>query len=132
MRTGSTDGIDSAAEFLDLPGEADRLRCNPMLTSTRARVRGLAAVLAVLLLVFCLSAVGPAVEDKGACSGLDPSERICAQSGTVGPTPVVAHQLVAIHTVALPATPLPRDKVSPEPVQHRADPSTPRAPPRLA
>jgi hypothetical protein len=38
---------------------------------------------------------------------------------------------VAIHTVVLPATPLPRDEVSPEPVQHHADLASPRAPPSL-
>lgn len=118
--------------MLDLPDEPDTLRHKPMLTATHSRVRGLAVPLVVLLLMFCLSGVAPAVVEEAACGGLDSSARICAQSGTVAPIPVVAHQLVAVHTAALPASPLPRDEVSPEPVQHHAYLSTPRAPPSLA
>ena len=118
--------------MLDLPDEPDTLRHKPMVTATRSRIWGLAVPLAVLVLVFCLSGVAPAVAEEAACGGVDSSARICAQSGTVVPIPVVAHQLGAIHTLALPATPLPRDEVSPEPIQHHPHLSTPRAPPSLA
>jgi hypothetical protein len=97
----------------------------------RVRCWGAAAPLAVLLLMFCLSAVLPAAADEPACGGLDSSERVCAQSGTATPILAVVHQLPSIQPLVFPGMPVSPDRVTPEPAQHHADPYTPRAPPSL-
>lgn len=121
--------------LLDLPDGSDTLRAtsndNDMVTMSRGHIWRWALPLAVLLLMFCLSAAPPAVAEEPACGGPNSSERVCAQSGTGEPIPALAPQLVATHTVALPTSPLPRDEASPEPLQHHADLATPRAPPSL-
>jgi len=103
-----------------------------MMTVTRRRCWRVAVPLAVLLLMFCLSAVLPAVADAPACGGLDSSERVCAQPGTAAPVLAIVHDLPSIQALVLPSMPLSPDGASCEPVQHHADLSTPRAPPSLS
>ena len=102
------------------------------MTLTRFGGWRVAALLAVLVPVFCLSAALPAAAHEHPCAGPDSSERVCAQSGTTAPVLAVAHEVPPILTVAFPATPLSADRVSSGPVQHHADRSTPRAPPSIA
>lgn len=89
----------------------------------------MALPLAVLLLMFCLGAVVPAMGPG--CGESDSAARVCAQSGTATPILAVVHALPPIQTLVLPGMPLSPEKISAEPMQHHADPSTPRAPPRL-
>lgn len=120
--------------LLDLTDGSDTLPLTfaDMAIMSRALIRGWALPLAVLLLMFCLSAAPPAVAEEPACGGLDSSERVCAQSGTSTPIFAVAHELIPIQTLDLPGIPLSPDGASSEPAQHHADLSTPRAPPSLA
>lgn len=116
----------------DLPIRSDRLHGSSMITTIRGRYRGMAAPLAVLLLMFCLSVALPAGADETGCGGLDTSGRICTQSGSAMPIVAVVHDQPPIQTFVVPGIALSPDGVSAEPVQHHADPSTPRAPPGLA
>jgi hypothetical protein len=111
--------------------EFDTLRNELVMTATRARYWRLALPLAVLLLMFCLSAALPAAAEEPACGGLDSSERVCAQSGTTTPILAVVLDLPPVQTLYLPGTLALPDGASADPVQHHADLSTPRAPPSL-
>lgn len=102
-----------------------------MMTSTRVRCWTVTAPLAVLLLMFCLSAAQPAVAHEPGCGGLDSSERVCAQPGTSTPIVALVHELPPIQALVLPAMPLSPERASFAPIQHHAERSTPRAPPSL-
>ena len=99
------------------------------MTTLRLRRLKVAAPLAMLLLVFCLSAVPSAIADQPACGGLDSSGRVCAQSGSATPILAVVHELPPSQILDLPGIPLCLDGDSAEVVQYHADPATPRAPP---
>ena len=106
-------------------------RVAAMITATRARCWSMAAPLAVLLLMFCFSALPAAVADELACGGMDSSARVCAQSGASTPIVAVVQELPPIQALALPAMPLWPEGDSFAPIQHHAERSTPRAPPSL-
>lgn len=103
-----------------------------MMTATRIRYWSVVAPLAVLLLMFCLSAAPTAVADEPGCGGVDSSARVCAQSGASNPIVALVHELPPFQALTLPATPLSPEVVSLAPIQHHAERSTPRAPPSLA
>lgn len=121
------------ARLLDLADGSDTLRVafNDMAMMSRARIRGWAVPLAVLLFMFCLSAGAPAVAEEPACGGLDLSERVCAQPGTSTPILAVVHAPPPIQALDFPGMARSPDGASSEPVQHHADLSAPRAPPSL-
>jgi hypothetical protein len=102
-----------------------------MMTATRARYWRLALPLAVLLLMFCMSAAPPAAAEEPGCGGLDSSERVCAQSGATTPILAVVLDLLPVQTLDLPGIRVSPDGASADPVQHQADLATPRAPPSL-
>ena len=103
-----------------------------MMTATRIRCWSVAAPLAVLVLMFCFSALPAAGADDPGCGGVPSSARVCAQSGASTPIVAVVHELPPIQALALPAMPLSPEGASFAPIQHHAERSTPRAPPSLA
>jgi hypothetical protein len=90
---------------------------------------GTAAVLAVLVMAFCLSSLTPAMAGDAGCQVPEPSARICGQSGD--PHSIsVAVQDVAPVLGASASTAWPPVASLPVVVsQFHAGPSTPRAPP---
>ena len=95
----------------------------------RAGRHGLAALMAVLVLGFCLSSAVPAMGADLGCQGAESGGRICAQPGTAGLILVVVPEMSLLQPDR--GTPgwltAPPDPVSgPE---FHADRSTPRAPP---
>lgn len=98
----------------------------------RWEMRGAIAVMAAMVLAFCLSGVVPAPAHAGgpACDSAGPSPTICAQPGTGQPAPAIGIQAVphlgpagaasAPLVVAPASAPIPRV---------HAGPSSPRAPP---
>lgn len=92
-------------------------------------VRSIAAAVAALLFVFCLSSAAPADSASTGCQGPDPSPRMCGQPGVVTPLVALAPQVPQVDWqrtvfVGLRAAPL-GEAVHQFPV----DPSAPRAPP---
>ena len=116
--------------MLDLMVRSDTVAV--MITATRIRYWSVAAPLVVLVLMFCLSAAPAAVADDPGCGGVDSSARVCAQSGASTPLVAIVHELPPIQALTLPAMPLSSEAISPTPIQHHAELSTPRAPPSLA
>lgn len=96
---------------------------------TRWGIRSVAAVVAALVLVFCLSSVALADSASTGCQGPDHSPRMCEQPGGVTPHVALAPQVPQVHwqrTVFVGFRPAPRG----EAVQQFAiDLSDPRAPP---
>jgi hypothetical protein len=95
----------------------------------RAGLHGLAAVMAVLVLGFCLSSAVPAMGADLGCQGAEAGGRICAQPGTASlilfVVPEMSHLQPDRGTAAWLGAPA-------EPVsglEFHADRSTPRAPP---
>ena len=102
------------------------------------RIRGLfarwgmrsgAAVLAALLLVFCLSSVAPADPAGMGCQGPEPSPRMCGQPGASKPLIVLSPEIPQVEwqqAVVVSLEPAPRSEIIP---QFHPDLSAPRAPP---
>ena len=89
----------------------------------------MAAVLTLLVLAFCLSSFTPAIAGDTGCQVLEPSPRICGQSGAPDSLSVVVQHVApvsgaSVSTAWLLVTPLPVVAF-----QFHAGPSTPRAPP---
>lgn len=84
------EGGSKSRWFLDLSGQSVTVRdeLEPMMTPCRRSVcqgaRGVAIIMAVLVLVFCLSSVAAASAETTGCRGPDPSPRMCAPSGPAG------------------------------------------------
>ena len=110
---------------------SDTLRSSSMVTRIHSSRSKVAVPLALLVLMFCLSIALPATGYESGCGGLESAGRVCAQSGGVTPVLAVVQDQPPIRAFALPGVPLAPDGASVEPVQHHADPSAPRAPPRL-
>ena len=94
-----------------------------------AGLHGLAALMAVLVLAFCLSSAVPAMGVDLGCQGAEAGGRICAQPGTAGLILVVVPEMSLLQPErgTLAWLIAPADPVSgPE---FHADRSTPRAPP---
>ncbi len=96
---------------------------------TSKALSGIAAALVVLVLAFCLSSVAHAAADLG-CQGAEPCPRICNQSGTFDPIPVlVVDQVSPLHLGLASIRWL---SLAPLPLlasHSHAGPSSPRAPP---
>src|SRR6266508_2806652 len=102
------------------------------------RIRGLfarwgmrsgAAVLAALLLVFCLSSIAPADPAGMGCHGPEPSPRMCGQPGASEPLIVLSPEVPQFEwqrAAFVSLEPAPRNEIIP---QFPLDPSAPRAPP---
>jgi hypothetical protein len=95
----------------------------------RTRLHGLAALMAVLVLGFCLSSAVPAMGADLGCQGAESGGSVCAQPGTAGPILVVVPEVSLLHPdrgtrawLTAPADPVSGPEL-------HADHSTPRAPP---
>lgn len=99
--------------------------------SSFARVerRGLAAVIAVLVLACCLTSVAPALAADAGCGMSGPSARICAPPGAADSVLAAPPQMPLVPPRPASAAWLPSTSVVPVVVPLHADPSTPRAPP---
>lgn len=93
---------------------------------------GGAAVVAALVLLFCLSSAGPAMSEPAACQGLGPTSGICAQPNAAG----AVGDLLGFGEPALPTqwAPVQAGCMSPSSEarlvgQFHIAPSAPRAPP---
>ena len=60
---------------------------------TSREFRGLTAVTAVLVLLFCLSSAASALAAETGCAESDSSVRICGQSRLADPVPVIVPQV---------------------------------------
>lgn len=98
-------------------------------TVSRTTLCRMAAVVAALLLLFCLSSAAPALAGENGCHGSDSSARICAQSGIANPIPVVAEQATLVQVDRAATTPVPVPGVTAPVAEFGADPPAPRAPP---
>src|SRR6266545_2691396 len=96
----------------------------------RLGMRSGAAVLAALLLVFCLSSVAPADSAGMGCQGPEASPRMCGQPGVSEPLIALAPEFPQVErqrAVFVGLEPAPRSEIIP---QCHPDLSAPRAPPR--
>jgi hypothetical protein len=96
---------------------------------SRTNLCWMAAVVAALLLLFCLSSAVPALAGENGCHGSDSSARICAQSGIANPIPVVLEQAALLQVDGAATTPVPVPRVTAPVAEFGADPPAPRAPP---
>ena len=93
---------------------------------------GVAAIIAALVLVFCLSSAAPAMAEPAACQGLEPSPKVCAQPSAAG---AIDHLFgLAEHALPTQWVPAQTGLVSSGPgerlvTQFDLVPSAPRAPP---
>lgn len=92
-------------------------------------MRGVAAVIAVLLLLFCLSSVAPSLAAETGCQGPDSSVRFCGQSGLADPIPVVVSPVFLMQGDQAATASLPWRAIALLVPQFHGGPSTPRAPP---
>lgn len=92
-------------------------------------LRGVPAVLAVLVLVFCHSSAAPTPGAEPGCQGPELSARICGQSGASDPIPALVQHVPLVQRGSASTTSalvLPPTVSAP---QFHSNPSTPRAPP---
>ncbi len=91
--------------------------------------RATAALLAVVMVAFCLwSAVPTAAADTG-CGTLQASARVCGQPGSPDPLPEVAVGLTPLWRSQAPVAWVPVAAPPPSLPRFDAGPHTPRAPP---
>lgn len=95
----------------------------------RAGLHGLGALMALLVLGFCLSSAVPAMGADLRCQGVEAGGRICAQPGTAGLILVIVPEMSLLQPERDTAFWLtaPADPVSGS--EFHGDRSTPRAPP---
>jgi len=92
--------------------------------------RGMAALLAAVIVGFCLVASAPLAGAEGACAGSDASSpRFCVQSGMVDHALVGVASVVPVPPAPEPAFWLPVNRTAPLAVLHQPAASPPRAPP---
>ena len=96
---------------------------------TTTKLRGMAPVMAALLLLFCLSSAAPALAGENGCQGSESSARICGQSGIADPSPVAVQPTVLVQGDREATAPFPVQPIALSAPQFHADPSAPRAPP---
>lgn len=96
---------------------------------SRAEVRGLMTVFAVLVFVVCLSSTASALVLHQGCGMPGSPARICASTVAVDPGLAMLPQMPLVPPRLTPTAWLPSPSVVPVIVQFHADPSTPRAPP---
>ena len=91
--------------------------------------RGMTAVMAVLLVLFCSSGVVSALAGDHGCQGSESSARVCGQSGVADPLPAIIEQTPLVQSEREPATLGPVLLTPLRVSKFHAAPSVPRAPP---
>lgn len=91
------------------------------------------ALLAAMIVGFCLAASAPMAGADGACPGTDASSpRFCAQSGMTDHALVVVASVVPVAPEPEPASCLPISRAEAPGIRDHAVASPPRAPPALS
>lgn len=96
---------------------------------TLGYLRGMAVILAFLVLSFCLSSVMPTIAGESGCQFPEASARICGQSGAPDSVPAVIEHVPPILGGSVFTAWLPVPFLPVVALQFHAEPSTPRAPP---
>jgi len=109
-------------------------RSNRVTVSLRARMtklefRGLNAVTALLVLLFCLSSTASAPAAETGCAQSDSSVRICGQSRLADPVPAIVPQVFPAQWGRAVTASLPWLSAPSLASQFHPGPSSPRAPP---
>lgn len=113
--------------------ETRRAKLSPKMTRLDCRPFGLAALVAVAIVGFCVAASAPHAGAEGTCPGSDASSpRFCAQSGLVDHGLVVAAPIVPVASEPESGPWLPVSRSEPAGFPRLAAASPPRAPPSLA
>ena len=96
---------------------------------TSREFRGLTAVTALLVLLFCLSSNVSALAAETGCAESDSSFRICGQSRLADPVPAIVPQVFPMQWDRAVTASLPWLSAPSLASQFHAGPSSPRAPP---